>query len=157
MSPAYSVKYVLIYFLFFLITTGASPLKKNFIFQYKKNHQFSFELPHFENWTLSARSETIMAYLPDDAINVKFEYPPSVAVLLTVDSRNLKTPKAEKHGTNSHGVKYQKYFVEGFAKNAVKFEKNEKVVFILSVEDLPQHGLHGEIVEDTIIKTFKFN
>lgn len=156
MSPVYPAKHVLIYFLFFFITTGASPLKKNFVFLYKKSPQFHFELPHFKNWTLSARSETIMAYLPEDVLNVKFEYPPSVAVLVSVDPSKLREPKMEKQGTNSHGVKYKKYFVEGFAKNAVKFEKIEKVVFILSVEDLPQHGLHGENVEDTIIQTFNF-
>ena len=157
MFLAYFIKHVLVFFIFFSLTTGALPLKKNdTLFKYKKNPQFSFELPQFKNWTLSSRSETIMGYLPDDALNLKFEYPPNVAVLLVVDLSKLHKPKGEKHGTNSHGVIYQKYFVKGFSKNAIKFEKNEKVVFILSVEDLPQHGLHGELVEDTIIRTFKF-
>lgn len=143
--------------LIFLTTTGMSPLKKNtYVFHYTKKPQFRFELPQFKNWTLSPRSETIIGYLPEAPLTVKFEYPPNVAVLLTLDSAKLRKPKVEKHGTNSHGVKYQKYYVEGFAKDAVRFEKNSQVIFVFSVDDLPEHGLQGDIVEDTIIRTFEF-
>ncbi len=158
MSTIYRFKYFISLFFIFLTITGMSPLKKNnYVFHYTKKPQFHFELPQFKNWTLSPRSETIIGYLPEAPLAVKFEYPPNVAVLLTLDSTKLRKPKIEKYGTNSQGVKYQKYYVEGFAKDAVKFEQHDNVVFILSVEDLPEHGLQGEIVEDTIIRTFKFD
>lgn len=131
--------------------------KNNYVYRYSKNPQFSFELPYFKNWTLSPRSETTIGYLPDDSLNTKFEIPPNVAVLMMLDPSKMRAPKLEKQGKNPNDVLFKKYFIDGFAREALRFEKDKKVIFVLCVDDLSKYGLDGKLVEDTIIKTFKFD
>lgn len=115
-----------------------------------------FEYPVMPKWNDEFYSNTSLRFNPGIDVLIKFEIPPSIDIL---DSQQMKPNALQHHkerGENSHGVKYESFFLKGSERKGYEFSKGENKVFVLTLGSYLEDGLDGEKINKSMRESFDF-